>query len=276
MRPILLIATLSLLAACNRPEAGDDALDSLAAEHAGDSTGATAMVQAPRVPVTGRVVNYGPATGYYAIPQDSSATTAGILLIHEWWGLNDNIRAMAERFAGEGYRVLAVDLYGGAVAATPDSAMKLLQATVADMGAVRANTRQAYAFLDTRGAQQIGVLGWCFGGGMALQAALAMPDRLDAAVIYYGDVSGATTAQLRTLQMPVRGFFGEADSSIPLDVVHQFDARLTEAAVEHEITTYAGAGHAFANPTGNNYEADAAQDSWQKTLEFLDRHLKQP
>ncbi len=273
MRPIALLP-LVLVAACARPDAAHQHDAALAAEHAGDSTEATALVQPPRQPVAARAVAYGPATGYYAAPQDSAGVTGALLVIHEWWGLNDNVRAMAERFAGEGYRVLAVDLYGGQVAETPDAAMGLLRQATGDMNAVRANMAQAYAFLERRGARKIGVLGWCFGGGMALQAALAMPRQLDAAVIYYGDISGATVDELRPLEMPVRGFFGEADGSIPLDTVHAFEQRLQEAGVQHEVTTYAGAGHAFANPTGRNYQPGPAQDSWQKTLAFLAQYLK--
>ena len=274
MHRLLALLALVLFAACANQDATHDHSDSLAAEHTGDSTAATAMVQPPRMPVETQVVNYGPATGYYAAPQDAAAAAGGLIVVHEWWGLNSNVRAMADRFAGEGYRVLAVDLYNGSVAQTPDSAMALLRQATSGMSAVRANLEQAYAFLEAAGAEKIGVLGWCFGGGMALQAALAMPDRLDATVIYYGQVDDATVADLRALQMPVRAFFGEADSSIPLDAVRQFEARLQEAGVRHEITTYTGAGHAFANPTGNNYQPGPAQDSWEKTLAFLAEHLK--
>lgn len=274
MRLSLLTLVLLFSAACGDADHGPGHDDALANEHDGDTTEATSIVQPPRQPVAARAVSYGPADGYYAMPQDSTGALPGLLVIHEWWGLNDNIRAMAERFAGEGYRVLAVDLYGGHVAQSPDSAMVYAKTATGDLAAARANLVSAYRYLTAHGAEKVGVVGWCMGGFFSLQAALALPDEIDATVLYYGNIADVTADQLRTLRMPVRAFFGEADSSIPLDAVHRFEARLEEAGVAHEVTTYAGAGHAFANPTGQNYEAGPAQDSWEKTLAFFASALK--
>ena len=276
MRRLLALLPFALLAACADTDTAHDHGDSLAAAHAGDSTRATAMAQEPTVPVATREVDYGPATGYAAVPQDSAGVTAGLIVIHEWWGLNENVETMARRFAGEGYRVLAVDLYDGKVAATPDSARVYVQQAFRNLDAVRANVTAAYEHLRRQGVENVGVLGWCAGGAMSLQAALALPTELDAAVIYYGNVGDATVDELRTLQMPVRGFFGEADGSIPVAEVQQFEQRLQQAGGPAEITIYPGAGHAFANPTGNNYQEGPAQDSWRETLAFLDEHLKTP
>lgn len=269
----LMLIPLALLVACDRPDESHDHGDAMAAEHAGDTTAATAMVQEPRQPVVTSEVAYGPATGFYAQPEDSAGATAGLIVIHEWWGLNGNIEAMARRFAGEGYRVLAVDLYGGEVAETSDAAQRLAGSVRGDAETAVSNLAQAYTYLTSRGAERVGVVGWCMGGYFSLQAALALPTQLDAAVIYYGNVD-ATVEQLRTLEMPVRGFFGEEDGSIPVESVRLFEQRLREAGVSAEVTLYPGAGHAFANPTGNNYEEGPAQDSWQKTLAFLAEHLK--
>ncbi len=278
-RPLLAVLTaaaLVALPACQRSGTGEMQLDSLAHEHAGDHGDSTsAAVQTPRVPVTGAAVAYGNATGYLAAPTDTSGgPLPGLILVHEWWGLNDQIRAMADRYAGEGYRVLAVDLYGGKVATTPDSAMVLVQAMMQNRMATAANVRAAYQALARLGAPNVGILGWCAGGGVAANMAMAMPLELDAAVVYYGDVGGITAAQMRPMQMPVLGFFGGQDSSIPLDTVRAFESRLNAAGKSVEVVVYPDAGHAFANPTGDNYQAAPAEDSWQKTTAFLARHLK--
>jgi len=275
----LLAAALMLfaLAGCRRAAAPDAHLDSLAHEHAGDSTGATGIVQPPRVPVVSRAVQYGTATGFLALPQDSAGgALPGLIVVHEWWGLNDNIRRMAERLAGEGYRVLAVDLYGGHVATTPDSALAFVQATLASPQNVAGNVRSAFTTLAQMGAPKVGILGWCFGGGVAAKMSVAMPLQLDAAVIYYGDVGGITAQQIRPLGMPVRAFFGGQDTSIPVDTVRAFEQRLKTAGKDAVITVYPEAGHAFANPTGENYEAGPAEEAWRETVAFLARTLKQP
>ena len=106
----------------------------------------------------------------------------------------------------------------------------------------------------------------------SLRAALALPQQLDAAVIYYGRPV-IDAGRLVALEMPVLAFFGEADDSIPMDTVTAFDEALDRAGVEHTVRTYAGAGHAFANPSGERYEPEAAEDAWARTLAFLDEHL---
>ncbi len=271
MRLLLILTMAGLLAAC--ADKNHDHGDTIAAQHAGDSTQATPVVDEPRQPVESREVQYGTHTGFLVTPVDTSEVKGGLIMIHEWWGLNDNVRAMARRYAGEGYTVLAVDLYGGRVAETPDSARAFYGMATGDIPGVRANVTEAYQYLARRGTEDVGILGWCMGGLMALQGALALPDRIDATVIYYGDVSGFTTEELRTLQMPVRGFFGAEDGGIPVETVHAFEQRLRQAGVAAEITLYPGAGHAFANPTGNNYQPGPAQDSWEETLTFLKTHL---
>ncbi|HET7369979.1 MAG TPA: dienelactone hydrolase family protein, partial [Gammaproteobacteria bacterium] len=161
--------------------------------HAGETPAATpAATASPAVPVTGRTVRYATVdgqtiSGYLARPAHASGPLPGIIVIHEWWGLNDNIRAMADRLAGEGYQALAVDLYGGHAATTADEAKALMRNALAHVPAVEANLRQAYAYLaDIAQAPRIGVTGWCFGGGWSLQTALMFPHKIDAAVMYYG------------------------------------------------------------------------------------------
>ena len=143
---------------------------------------------------------------------------------------------------------------------------------VEDPERARENIRGAYEFLVTAGAPRVGSLGWCFGGGWSLDTAQLFPDDLDASVIYYGQVTDDED-KLRPVTAPILGLFGAEDAGIPVESVEAFRTALQRLRKEHEIHIYPGAGHAFANPTGKNYNADAATDAWNKTIEFLNRHL---
>ena len=215
-----------------------------------------------------------PVVGTLVTPRGAAADLPGLIVVHEWWGLNDNVRAMAARYANEGYAVLAVDLYGGEAATTPDGAMALMQAAFAAPDASGDNLRQAYAFLTARGATRVGSLGWCFGGNQSLHAAMVLPTQLAATVIFYGGNPPSDAAALRPLQMPILALYGGADSSIPPAARSAFDAALTEAGVEHTFHVYPDANHAFANPSGQSYEPAAAADAWARSTAFLAANLK--
>jgi carboxymethylenebutenolidase len=196
-----------------------------------------------------------------------------VIMIHEWWGLNDNIRAMADRLAAEGYIVLAVDLYGGKVAANTAEARQFMRNVVEDPESANANIQSAYEFVrTTAGSPKVGSLGWCFGGGWSLNTAQLFPDELDAAVIFYGQVTD-DEEKLRPISSPILGLFAAEDQGIKVQSVKAFGAALERLRKNHEIHIYPGVGHAFANPTGNNYDKAAAEDAWRRTLEFLDRYL---
>lgn len=249
-------------------------------QHDGETpTASGAASTAPARDVVSETVTYATVggravTGTLVRPRGGAATLPGLIVVHEWWGLNDNVRAMAARYAGEGYAVLAVDLYGGQAAQTPDAAMALMQAAFSAPAATQDNLRQAHAFLAGRGAGRVGVLGWCFGGNQSLQAALALPTEIDATVIFYGGNPPSDAAPLRALQMPVLGLYGEADTSIPVASVTAFEAALDAAGVDNEFVIYPGAGHAFANPSGQSYQAAAAEDAWRRSTAFLAENLK--
>jgi carboxymethylenebutenolidase len=196
-----------------------------------------------------------------------------VIMIHEWWGLNDNIRAMADRLAGEGYIVFAVDLFNGKVATSPGEARVLMTQAIEDPEAANENIRAAFNFVSsTAGAPRIGVIGWCFGGGWSLNTARLFPEELDASVIYYGQVTDDEEL-LRPIGAPILGLFGAEDTGINVESVRAFEAALGRLRKNYEIHIYPGVGHAFANPTGTNYNAAAAEDAWRRTLEFLDLHL---
>jgi carboxymethylenebutenolidase len=282
MRPlstVLSLALLLLVAACAEPGGADEAAR-MAESHEGDTTDATPMTETS-APVDAREVAYATVdgeqvTGYLAVPEGTQdgAELPGVIVIHEWWGLNDNIRRMADRLAGEGYRALAVDLYGGRVAETPGQAQQIMGEVSGQSEQNRANLVAAYDFLtNAQNSPQVGAIGWCFGGGMVMQAAQALPTSLEAAVVYYGFVP-TDAESLRPLEMPILGIFGENDGSIPMSTVNAFESTLEELGKDAEIVSYEGADHAFANPTGQNYQPEAAEDAWQRTTAFLAEHLK--
>ncbi|MBE9063818.1 dienelactone hydrolase family protein [cf. Phormidesmis sp. LEGE 11477] len=257
------------------------ATDPLANEHEGDKPTATPIAMAePTVPVTGQAVTYaeieGQAiTGYLAQPSEpTSDALPGILTIHEWWGLNENIEAMTRRLAGEGYTALALDLYNDQVATDPQSARELLRSVMDNPGPAQDNILQAASFLETEyNAPTLGSIGWCFGGTWSLRTGLLLSSDLDAMAIYYGQLILAPEA-LDALDMPIIGFFGEEDSSIPVTDVQNFESTLENIGKTADINLYPGVGHAFANPSGQNYNADAAADAWEKTVAFFNTHLK--
>ncbi len=284
MRPSLLsIPALLLLAACAGQRTAADAahLDAMSREHAGHTPAANASVQAPSQEVTAQEVTYGtvggkPARGYLARPASARPGEAlpAVLVIHEWWGLNDNVRMMARRLAGEGYQVLAVDLYGGRTAATPQEARQYMGEAMENPQTGTEHMRAAAAYVKGTGrAPRVGVLGWCFGGGWALQTALAQPEHTDAAVVYYGQVE-LDRALLARLDAPLLGIFGGEDNGIPVESVRLMEATLRELGKDVTIQVYPGAYHGFANPTGEGYDAEAAADAWRRTTAFFARTLK--
>ena len=276
---LLTILALLLIPAIAHADDAQQAAARMAQEHQHDKPSPTpAAMQEPSHPVSGEEVTYAqvggkPAHGYLARPKDAKGNLPALVVIHEWWGLNDNIRAMTRRLAGEGYQALAVDLYGGATADTPDGAMKLMNGVMANRAPAADNLKQAVAWLKGKGATRIGVIGWCFGGGWSLQTTLLAPADVKATVIYYGHLE-TDAAKLAVLKTPVIGFFGADDKSIPVDGIHAFEAQLKKQGTPVEIHVYDGAAHAFANPSGGSYRPEAAKDAWQRTTAFFAKYLK--
>ncbi len=260
--------------------ATDDFVARMEREHAGDRPLASPAAETePAAPVSAGPVDYAvvgeqAVAGYLARPEGAEGPLPGVILIHEWWGLNDNIRAVARRLAGEGYAALAVDLYGGEAASDRETAARLARAAGERPADALANLRAATTYLEQRlGAPRIGVVGWCFGGGWSLRAALDQGPAIDAAVIYYGRlVTGRE--ELAALEAPVLGLFGALDGGIPVSAVREFQHALEGLGKTASIHVYEDADHAFANPSGGRYNATAAEDAWAKTLAFFDRHLR--
>jgi carboxymethylenebutenolidase len=202
-----------------------------------------------------------------AVPQ--TVPTGGIVLVHEFWGLNDHIKTMAVEFAREGYVAVAVDLYGGTVGTTREEAMALRDQVVPETATETLVTWIDWLRADHRVNGKVGTCGWCFGGAWSLNASIATP--VEATVIYYGRVP-SDPAVLAKLKGPVLGHFGERDQNINRAMVDPFEAALTALGKPHEIFWY-DADHAFANPTGERYDQEDAKLAWSRTLEFLGTSL---
>jgi carboxymethylenebutenolidase len=289
---IAAVAGVALLAGCGEEpseDAGDESgesadqqehAESMAREHEGDRPVGTSLVEDPPVGliqeqrVAYASVDGTEVHGFLAEPADATGDEPGVIVIHEWWGLNDNIEKMTRKLAAQGYQALAVDLYRGMVASEPGRARELMEATFERTDQLESNLRQATSYLrEERAAPRIGVIGWCFGGGWSLRTGLMLGDGLDAVVVYYGRLV-TDPDRLKTLEAPLLGIFGEQDQGIPVETVRDFEAELRALDKTHRIEIYPGAGHAFANPSGTRFEPEAAEAAWDLTLTFLGKHLR--
>ena len=226
---------------------------------------------------------YDNNTGYLVYPELANNTQEqqqqqlpAVIMIHEWFGLNEHIKNQADILAKEGYVVLAVDLYQGEVATTSNRAMELSSSVRNNPASATDNLRSAVSYvksLEMVDGNRIASLGWCFGGDWALQLVLNSSDNpLAATVIYYGrPVTDA--ASLSNIHWPILGIFGDQDQAIGVESVKQFTSALNASGITNEIYLYEGVGHAFANPSGDNYAPKETADAWQKTMAFLRQYL---
>ena len=233
-----------------------------------------------------RTVNYfDQASGYLVYPaltkenKDSNNkydTLPAVIMIHENKGLNDNIKKMANLLARNGYVVLAVDLFKGEVTTDRNRSSELSQYVRDNQDIATANLKSAVRYLSSLpnvNPEKIVSLGWCFGGGESLQLALNSQDHpLAATIVYYGRLL-TDNASVANIKWPVLGIFGDQDKSISVDSVKAFEMALNSNGIPNEIYIYKGVGHAFANPSGENYAPKETQDAWQKTLAFLEKHV---
>ena len=211
--------------------------------------------------------------GYFVAPADMFEPLPAVIMIHEWWGLNDNVREQANRLAAAGYIVFAVDLFGGKTATTPSGARELMLTVVENPEAANENLLSAYRFVsETAGAPAVAALGWRFGGSWSLNTAMLLPDELDAVVIYYGQV-GADEEKLLPVNVPILGLFAADDISIKSASVEAFRNTLERLRKDYEIQIYDGVRQGFANEDATNFDRNAAADAWQRSLSFLQRHL---
>lgn len=203
----------------------------------------------------------------YRVTPDG-ADVSGVVVVQEWWGLNDQIRSLADGLADSGYDVLVPDLYRGKLTLEVAEAAHLMDALdFAD--AARQDLRGAVQYLEREHAR-VAVMGFCMGGALAILAGVHVPE-LDAVVSWYG-VPPEHATDARAIKVPVQGHFALEDEYFPLVMVDALEKRLMEAGVEHEFHRY-DAHHAFGNETGPTYDAAATALAWERSLEFLARHL---
>jgi carboxymethylenebutenolidase len=197
-----------------------------------------------------------------------------LVVVHEWWGLNDWVKEQASKLADQGYETLAIDLYRGKVATTPDQAHEIMRGVPEDR-ALR-DLHAAVAFLQSQKnvkKDRIGSIGWCMGGGYALDVALQEPT-LHAAVINYGHLA-VEPDNLKKINASILGIFGGKDGGIPVDDVKKFEQTLKQQGKDVQIVIYPEAGHAFENPNNKaGYRADDAADAWKHTVDFLAAKMK--
>jgi carboxymethylenebutenolidase len=198
----------------------------------------------------------------------------GLIVIHEYWGLNDWVKEQASKLADQGYEALAIDLYRGKVATTPDLAHELMRGVPEDRS--KRDLHAAFEFLQVQPnvkKDRIGAIGWCMGGGYALDVALQEPT-LAADVINYGHLA-TDPAELKNINAPILGSFGGQDQGITPDDVHKFEAAMKQLGKRVEIKIYDDAGHAFENPNNKTgYRPADAADAWNRTVNFLAENLK--
>jgi len=221
------------------------------------------------------------AQGYLVYPVSSNDTVSkklpAVVMIHEWWGLNENIKNMANLLAKQGFVVLAADLYKGEVADNPERAMELVQIARNNQNISINNLQSAVKYLSLLpnvDSSKIASFGWCFGGGQSLQLALNSQEHpLAATILYYGTPLVTDKALLSKIKWPVLGIFGDKDQAIPVEEINQFGNSLNQSGITNNIHIYKGLGHAFANPSGDNYAPKETEDAWQKTISFLKKYV---
>ncbi len=212
-------------------------------------------------------------SGYLVLPEGAGRHPA-VLVIHEWWGLNDWVKEQAQSYASQGYVALAVDLYRGKAASTPDEAHILMRGLPDDRGL--RDLEAAYTYLSTRAdvdAGKIGSIGWCMGGGWSIKLAVDQP-KLAAVVVNYGSLP-TDPASIAKIHAPVLGNFGADDQGIPPKDVKAFEAALKADGKNPDVKIYDGAGHGFENPNNKQgYRPEAAADAGKRISAFFQKYLK--
>jgi carboxymethylenebutenolidase len=214
----------------------------------------------------------GGGSGWIQLPATAGKHPA-VLVIHEWWGLNDWVKEDVARFAYKGYVTLAVDLYRGKSTSDPAEAHELMRGLPEDRALE--DMKAAFDRLAARpdvDPARIGVVGWCMGGGYALALAVAEP-RLRAAVVNYGRLVTAPE-KVHAIQAAVLGNFAGLDRGIAPDDVRDFADKLKADHKDADIKVYEGAKHAFMNPNSKDgYDGAAARDAWARVDGFFARTL---
>lgn len=220
------------------------------------------------LPVDGRETR-----AYLARPAEAGQAP-GVVVIQEWWGLNDHIRDITDRLAAEGFVALAPDLYYGQTAQEPDEARKLAMALEYSdaLEVIQAAVNQLIAEDDVA-PKQIGLVGFCMGGGLAWHGAARLQG-VGAAVPCYGGGPEMSVEEAANIQGPVLAIYGGQDKGVSPEVARRRATLMNAAGVANEMVIYPDAGHAFMNDTRPVYDPAAAEDAWQRILTFLRQTLR--
>ena len=213
------------------------------------------------------------ADGYLARPKGDDALP-GLIVIQEWWGLEEHVKEVTERFADAGYVALAPDLYHGVVVAEPDEAQKQLMAL--DFPRAIREIQAAITWLKNQPnvePKKVGVIGFCMGGTLAFQTAIHSSD-VAAVAPFYPAGFEPTAEQIAKIDAPILVVYGEHDGWNTTAQVEQIKDLLKETGKNGEVVVYPGAGHAFLNDKHDTYVAEAAQDAWHRAVAFFDGNLK--
>jgi len=211
--------------------------------------------------------------GYLVAPEGEGPHPA-VLLIHEWWGLNEDITHIADQLAEEGYVVFAADAYRGQLTASVPRALYLNINTPQEQ--IHSDLDDALAYLQSLpnvDTSSVASWGFCFGGGQSMYLG-TRHEELAAVITYYGGSPIQNADELGVMSGPVLGIWGANDQQIPLEEVNGFHAALDERGIENEVTIYSDVGHAFLDSENLNDPNHPASQAWQQTLAFLDRNLR--
>lgn len=232
--------------------------------------------------LVGTTTDYYPenedVSGYLSLPEGASESNQkpAIILVHEWWGLNEDIKQMADDYADEGYVALAVDMYGQPPTSSSTVAQQRSQRVRENMDEAMSNLGSAVEYLESRADvdnARLATVGWCFGGGWAYQ--MAVNDiGVDASVMYYGQFDPQD--DFANMRASILGHFGEEDSVVDINNAREFKAELEGADQSNAVYIYPNVGHSFANYQGGDnlsYDPESAQTAWNRTLEFLSEEL---
>ncbi len=206
------------------------------------------------------------APGFYAEPDNANAP--GIVVIQEWWGLNDQIKRVGEQWTEAGYRVLIPDLFRGERALDEAEAEHKMDGLDFEDAATQ-DVRGAVEFLKAD-SDNVGVIGFCMGGVLSVLAAMHVPEA-DAAVSWYG-IPPEEAGDPKAIDIPIQCHFAKQDTFFPIDKADAFEKQLQEGGVTHECYRY-DARHAFGNEDWENYDKNASDEAWKRSMAFFEKHL---
>lgn len=277
---LVMVYTLTLGACSKGDDSANDGQTSPSA--ASESTAKAAQISASSgeaLPVAAEMMPYSEAEdglirGYFAYPASMVEPLPAVLLIHDWWGLDDVVRAQADALAEQGYVAFAVDLFHGKVASNTTEAAALSRRLLDETELAKANIAAAYRFVtDVAGSPKVAVLGWSMGGQWATQTPAFVDGEVAGVVSYYGQLDEQPDA-IAGLSAPLLGLFAENDRSVAPAAVRAYRQAAEEAEKDVDLYIFPRVSSGFANPEDSRYDEAAASEAWQRTLSFLARTLR--